>query len=297
MVLDSDKSEGNVLEEFDLDGVSAQVVMVQPGDLDSEMKKALAENLANTNFVYLDMPEAKSRHAVKELLLETREQILGKDSEGREAALKELEAKLEKGELAKVQGVDEVKAKIERLTHLVRGVMGEVDDDFINQQFGQMGDSIYPDYAKSEHVRGYQRRFDILTENVSLLGVKVDDKIVAVVGYAKVGDTPSGREVFEFTKGSTLDDPRFRRKGFLKKMMKLASERVQAEHPEVVWVGASVNSIVIGSFRSKGWHVVDIDDSNEAIVAMNSRNPDYVKTLKEQKYKAFYFDPKVDKIK
>lgn len=261
MPLDSDEKigEGKVLEEFEFDGVSASVIVVEPEDLDDASKKMLAVNLANTNFKLLDVPQAKARSKVRGLVLGIRAK-LDEHVQGRNSGLvKALGSKLA-GKLEKI------------------------------------GMAVYPDNTPGEHERGYKMRFEKLAQAKNLVGIQIDGKIVAVQGFAKVGDTSSGREVFEFTKASTLNDPKYRNKGLNRKLLKAIYEKVQAEHPEAIWVSASVNPAVIARAEKNGWHVVDIDDQHEAIVAMNSRNPDYVKVLKEQGYKAFYFDPKVDKL-
>lgn len=261
MTLDSDEKidEGKILEKFDFEGLPASVIVVEPEDLDEDSKRLLAVNLANTNFKLLDVPQAKARSKVRGLVLGVR-------------------AKLDKH----VQGMD---------SGLVRALGSKLAG-----KLEKIGTAVYPDYTPGEHERGYKMRFEKLAQAKNLVGVKIDGKMVAVQGFTKVGDTPSGREVFEFTKASTLNDPKYRNKGLNRKLLKAIYEKVQAEHSEAVWVSASVNPAVIARAEKNGWHVVDIDDQHEAIITMNSRNPDYVKVLKEQGYKAFYFDPKVDKL-
>lgn len=243
-----EKNKSNVLEEFEVDGKQAQVVVVRPEDLDAETRLLLVENSTDANFKLLKIPHAQARMKIRELILSVRDRIAGQN-------------------------------------------------DFVKGEFVKMGDVIYPDYARSEHIQGTSRRYDLLMKDKQLLGIKVDGKIVAVQGFSKIGDTPGGREVFEFTKASTLNDPEYRKKGFNSKMKKLIFEKIQAEHPQAIWVGASANPEQIKRFKRRGWHVVEMDDQHEAIVAMNVRHPGYAQTMKEQEYKAFYLDPKVDEAK
>lgn len=246
--LNDGNNEGNVLEEFEVDGKLAQVVVVRPEDVDEETKRLLAENLTDTNFKLLKIPHAQARMEIRELILGVRDNIAGRGN-------------------------------------------------FINGVLEKVGDVIYPDYARSEHNQGTSKRYDLLMKDKQLLGIKVDGKIVAVQGFSRIGDTPSGREVFEFTKASTPTDLSYRKKGFNSKMKKLIFEKIQLEHPSAIWVGASRNSEHIERFKRRGWHVVEMDDQHEAIVAMNVRHPGYAQTMKEQEYKAFYLDPKVDEAR
>lgn len=289
-----EKNEGNVLEEFEVDGKQAQVVVVRPEDLDAETARLLVENLTDANFKLLKIPHAQARMGIRELILSVRDRIAGQNLEGKDMVLVDLRGKVGSSEFDTFDGMSGVRDSIDRLRTLVGGALSEGQDDFVKGELVKMGNVIYPDYARSEHIQGTNRRYDLLMKDKQLLGIKVEGKIVAVQGFSKIGDTPGGREVFEFTKVSTLNDPEYRKKGFNSKMKELIFEKIQAEHPQAIWVGASANSEQIKRFKRRGWHVVEMDDQHEAIVAMNVRHPGYAQVMKEQEYKAFYLDPKVD---
>lgn len=290
-------NENNVLEEFEVDGKPAQVVVVRPEDLDAETARLLGENLTDANFKLLKIPHAQARMEIRELILGVKDRIAGQNSDEKDRVLGALKGKVESSEFDDFEQISDVRDSIERLRTLVGGAIGDGQDNFINGELVKMGEVIYPDYARSEHIQGISRRYDLLMKDKQLLGIKVDGKIVAVQGFSKIGDTSGGREVFEFTKASTLNDPEYRKKGFNSKMKKLIFEKIQAEHPQAIWVGASANSEQIERFKRRGWHVVEMDDHHEAIVAMNVRHPGYAQTMKEQEYKAFYLDPKVDEAR
>ncbi len=260
MSLDSGLNKGEkVLYEFKHEGTPAQVVMVQKEDLDQQSEKLLAENLA-ANYKLLDIPHAAVRSKVRGITHVFRDRILNKVDNSNQGLVGSLRLRL----------ADKLK---------------------------NAGEVIYPDISHAEELKSVSWRWRKLIEDGNLFGIKVEGKLVAVQGYMKVGDTSSGREVFELNKASTVNDPKYRKQGFNRRLLMAILQKATAEHKDLLWAGSSVNPEVIASAEKHGFHVVEMDDQHEAVVAINSRNPGYAKILKEKGYKAFYFDPKVDQLK
>ncbi len=165
----------------------------------------------------------------------------------------------------------------------------KVMDDLLNK--------VYPDYTHEEHFIAYRdRSFPGYIGKGHVLAVELDGRIVSVQAYKSYGDAPSGRSVYEFTKASTLNSPEYRGKGLNPRLKKSIFEEVMKENPDAIWVGASVNQDHLSKLESRGWHIVEMDDPQEAIKKMYETNPKYHDLMKEQGYKAMYFDPKVDHI-
>lgn len=154
---------------------------------------------------------------------------------------------------------------------------------------------VYPDYSLEEHVRGYRdKSFPKLMNDGHLFGIQIDDRIVAVQGFRNLGKTESGREVYELTKASTLNE--YKGKKLNPRLKEAVFNQVMGVDPEALWVGASVNPDHLANFAKRGWHVTELDDPHEALQVLQRHNGEYAEVLKQQKYKAFYLDPKVDKI-
>ncbi|PJC36971.1 hypothetical protein CO046_03345 [Candidatus Peregrinibacteria bacterium CG_4_9_14_0_2_um_filter_53_11] len=156
---------------------------------------------------------------------------------------------------------------------------------------------VYPDITHEEHFRAYKdRAFPRYIGQGQVLAVEMDGRIVSVQAFNNLGKTASGRSVYEFTKASTLNDANYRGKRLNPRLKKTIFDDVMAKDPEAMWIGGSVNENHLGKLASRGWHVVEMDDSNEAIRVMYDSDPEYIKLMKEQGYKAIYLDPKVDKV-
>lgn len=155
---------------------------------------------------------------------------------------------------------------------------------------------LYPDHTRQEHLKGYRERsYPRLIEEGHLLGVKVDGKVIALQGYRKVGDSTSSRGVYEFTKASTM--PVYRKNGLATRMKKFIYAEIMRDDPNAMYVGATINSKHMETFERRGWHVVEMDDPNEAVQVMFQKDPAYHTHMKTQGYKAVYLDPKVDTVR
>jgi len=155
-------------------------------------------------------------------------------------------------------------------------------------------DAIYPDHTRGEHVRAYRKRYQELAKDKRLMGVQVNGHIVALQGFAQTGVSESGRPVFEFTKASTLE--LFEKKGLNSRLKKIIFQEIMREHPDGMWATASRNADHIKRFQDRGWHIVEMNDPNEAVQVMFQKNPTYHTHMISQGYKAIYCDPKVDTI-
>lgn len=155
---------------------------------------------------------------------------------------------------------------------------------------------LYPDHTRQEHLKGYKEKsYPGLMEKGHLLGVKVDGRVIALQGYRKMGDSASGRGVYEFIKASTMSV--YRRNGLATRMKKLIYAEIMGEDPNAMYVSATINPKHLETFRRRGWHVVEMDDLNEAVQVMFQKDPEYATHMKSQGYKAVYLDPKVDKVR
>lgn len=153
---------------------------------------------------------------------------------------------------------------------------------------------VYPDYSKSEHTNAYAKiSFPRLISQKQLLAVRLDGRIVAVQGFKKVTETPTGRPIYEFTKASTLNE--FKGKKLNPRLKAVIFKEVGEKDPEAIWTTMSVNKVHLGKLERAGWHVVEVNDQNEAIKSMYELNPRHNDNMMKVGYKAAYFDPKVDK--
>lgn len=156
---------------------------------------------------------------------------------------------------------------------------------------------IYPDSTKEEHFRAYRdKSFPRLMEAGNLFAIQVDNRIVATLGAKLMGQTPGGREVYEFEKGSVLNDPKYRGKKLHPRLTKIAFDMTMGKNPDAMWVSASKNPEVLENYGKHGWHTGPMDDPNEAVQVMCTKTGAYVETMKSQGYKAMYLDPKVDQV-
>lgn len=154
---------------------------------------------------------------------------------------------------------------------------------------------VYPDYSKAEHVNAYANiSFPRLINNRQLLAVKLDGRVVAVQGFKKVTETSTGRPVYEFTKASTLNE--YKGKKLNPRLKAVIFKEVEEKDPEAIWTTMSVNKVHLDKLEKAGWHVVEVNDQNEAIRATYELNPRLNENMMRVGYKAAYLDPKVDKI-
>lgn len=135
-------------------------------------------------------------------------------------------------------------------------------------------------------------------------GVYLDGRIVSIMGVRKREKLLSGRQIYEFTSGSTLFDtddgwqPKYAQKGFSKKLKKTIFDQKMEEDPEAVWMGDSKNPNVIGSWQRSGWTVVDIDEPSEFAEIFRQRNADHLhEVYRKGGYKISYADPKVNTLR
>ncbi len=157
-----------------------------------------------------------------------------------------------------------------------------------------IGSKIYPDHTRQEHVRAYKKRYQQLARDKQLIGVRVNGRIVALQAVIQGGVSKSGRPVFEFTKASTSE--LFEKKGLNARLKRIIFQEIMKKHPDAMWANPSRNPDHIRRFQERGWHIVEMNDPNEAVQVMFQKNPTYHTHMMSQGYKAAYCDPKVDTI-
>lgn len=153
---------------------------------------------------------------------------------------------------------------------------------------------IYPDPTQAEHFHAYRdKSFPRLMEEGNLLAVKVDNKIVATLGVNCMGKTQSGREIYELTKGSVLNDPKYRKKKLHPRLAKMAFDLIMTKNPEAILVSASRNPEVIENYKNHGWNIVPLDHPNEAVQLMKANTGEHLAAMQKQGYQAMYLDQKI----
>lgn len=245
--------QGEILEEFEVEGKSARIIRPQLQDIDKQDLEEHARNLAETNFKLLEnVPNAEKRATVR-------------------------------------QKINSIREKLGKLPIIGKSVKN-------SKLLDKAMDRVYPDYTKEEHFQGYRdKSFPLLIENKEILAVEMDGRIVAIQGFRHIGQTSSGRPVYEFTKASTLDS--YKGKKLNPRLKKTVFEEVMKKHPDAMWVGVSVNKDHLKKFEENGWHKVEMNDANKAVQLSYQQNPIYCETMIKQGYKAVYLDPKTDQVK
>ncbi len=132
------------------------------------------------------------------------------------------------------------------------------------------------------------------------LCVRIDGKVVAVLGVEQKAVLKDGRALLEATKAATL--PEFRKKGIAKKLaIQLYTDQMQ-KNPDAVFVAFSRNPAVIGGLGKAGFKNVPADSDNMVAKAYTEKfDKQTMKDLLADNYRVIYFDPKeattVDKLK
>ncbi len=190
-----------------------------------------------------------------------------------------------------------VRSGIRSVVHQVRSRLAE--ESKAGKLLDTVKDSVYPDFARSEHEKAYAKKYKKALEEGEILGVVVDGRTVAVQIYRRLGETSEGQAVYELGKGSTLKE--YSQRGLNKKLKKQLCSRIAEANPGLIWVGASRNKPHLKNLEQRGWHRVPMDDSNEAVRMMNGYSPetgeicDYAKMMKDkQGFEAFYWNEKSD---
>lgn len=159
--------------------------------------------------------------------------------------------------------------------------------------FGKVIDMVYPAYTMNEHFEGNMRSIKGMVENGQVLGIEVDGKLVAISAYRKFGDNEDGREIYELTKGSTLQEFRGRHYG------DMINQEIFREINEIA-PGALITTLTAnndlkaklkatGVFKELSMHSPDFIAE---LTRKKINDPREVARMEEKGSRIYLFDPK-----
>lgn len=161
----------------------------------------------------------------------------------------------------------------------------------LQRLFDKLQNTIYPGYTRSDHFNGNLNSIRQLLDSGQLLAANLDDRTVGIVGYRNRIQTPDGRDIYEITKASTLQE--YQGRGVFSRLAKFAFERIRETYPNSPIIKVTANPAVKKSIeKMPGWKTIYLN-SDSPIAKAERATIDEAELLKmiQAGFQILYFDP------
>lgn len=141
---------------------------------------------------------------------------------------------------------EESRMKIKDTIQRVRDRAGLTVSGTVGKWSQKVANLVYPGYTRNDFIQGYQNRIRKLLAAGELVAGKSNGRVVGMIGLHKWGDW-EGREVYETTKGTVLDE--YRGKGFYTKIKDAAMSHLMEAHPGCPIMTVTKNPAIVSHMR------------------------------------------------
>lgn len=161
----------------------------------------------------------------------------------------------------------------------------------LQRLFDKLQNAIYPGYTRSDHFRGNLNSIREIMNSGQLLAARLDNRTVGIVGYRNRIKTPDGRDIYEISKASTLQE--YQGRGVFSKLAKYAFDRIQETYPDSPIMKVTANPAVKKSIEKlPGWKRIYLNsDSPIAAAERATIDEDELTKMIQAGFQILYFDP------